>query len=77
MTMRERADLGFVDALEEFDPADWAPKPAPRPEKAGTRKAAAARPLIPGLREIIARSRGDMAWRRIRPPRGRGSFERA
>lgn len=42
MTMRERADLGFVDALEEFDPADWAPKPAPRPEKAGTRKAAAA-----------------------------------
>ena len=35
---------------------------------AATRKAAAARPLIPGLREIIARSRGDMAWRRIRPP---------
>lgn len=35
---------------------------------AATRKVAASRPLIPGLREVIARSRGDMAWRRIRPP---------
>ena len=35
---------------------------------AATRKAAAARPLIPGLREVIARSRQDMGWRRIRPP---------
>jgi hypothetical protein len=47
MTMKERADLGFADALDDFDPADWAPKPAPaaaapRPETAGTRKAAAA-----------------------------------
>lgn len=48
MTMKERADLGFADALDDFDPAEWAPKPAtasapaPRPERAGTRKAAAA-----------------------------------
>ncbi len=35
---------------------------------AATRKVAASRPLIPGLREVIARARGDMAWRRIRPP---------
>ena len=46
MTMKERADLGFADALDDFDPTEWAPKPAaapgPRPEKAGTRKAAAA-----------------------------------
>jgi 4-hydroxy-tetrahydrodipicolinate synthase len=25
-------------------------------------------PLIPGLREIIARSTGDDGWRTIRPP---------
>lgn len=44
--MKERADLGFVDALEDFDPAEWASKPAPKSvsklENAGTRKAAAA-----------------------------------
>lgn len=43
---RERADLGFADALEAFDPADWtprSPRPAPaRPPAAETRKAAAA-----------------------------------
>lgn len=43
---RERADLGFADALETFDPADWSPRrpraaPA-RPPAAETRKAAAA-----------------------------------
>lgn len=46
MSMKERADLGFADALEDFDPAEWtakpATKPAARPEKTGTRKAAAA-----------------------------------
>ncbi len=44
--VKERADLGFADALEAFDPADWAPRsprPAPaRPPAAETRKAAAA-----------------------------------
>jgi 4-hydroxy-tetrahydrodipicolinate synthase len=33
-----------------------------------TRKAATSVPLIPGLREIIARSTGDDNWRTIRPP---------
>ncbi len=33
-----------------------------------TRKAATGVPLIPGLREIIARSTGDAGWRTIRPP---------
>jgi len=46
MSMKERADLGFADALDDFNPAEWAPKPAPKPvsrlEKTGTRKAAAA-----------------------------------
>ncbi|MCR0984802.1 dihydrodipicolinate synthase family protein [Roseomonas populi] len=32
------------------------------------RAAAATVPLIPGLREIIARSTGDEGWRHIRPP---------
>jgi hypothetical protein len=46
MTMKERADLGFAEALEDFDPAEWTPKavalPSPRPETSETRKAAAA-----------------------------------
>ncbi|WP_149539248.1 dihydrodipicolinate synthase family protein [Siccirubricoccus phaeus] len=33
-----------------------------------TRRAATSVPLIPGLREIIARSTGDDGWRVIRPP---------
>ena len=33
-----------------------------------TRKAATAAPLIPNLREVIARSTGDSGWRTIRPP---------
>jgi 4-hydroxy-tetrahydrodipicolinate synthase len=33
-----------------------------------TRRAATSVALIPGLREIIARSRGDDGWRTIRPP---------
>lgn len=48
---KERADLGFSDALDEFDPEEWGPakgsaandKPVlSRPEKAATSKAAAA-----------------------------------
>jgi 4-hydroxy-tetrahydrodipicolinate synthase len=33
-----------------------------------TRRAATAAPLIPNLREVIARSTGDAGWRTIRPP---------
>jgi 4-hydroxy-tetrahydrodipicolinate synthase len=33
-----------------------------------TRKAATSAPLIPNLREVIARSTGDSGWRTIRPP---------
>ena len=33
-----------------------------------TRRAATGVPLIPGLREVIARSTGDANWRTIRPP---------
>ncbi len=33
-----------------------------------TRRAATSVPLIPGLREVIARATGDGAWRTIRPP---------
>jgi len=33
-----------------------------------TRRAATAAALIPNLREVIARSTGDMGWRTIRPP---------
>lgn len=33
-----------------------------------TRRAANSAPLIPNLREVIARSTGDAGWRNIRPP---------
>ena len=43
---KERADLGFSDALENFDPAEWKPpksKPAnKRPKKEATSKVAEA-----------------------------------
>lgn len=43
---KERADLGFGDELEDFNPAEWQPKKIKpsndRPPKAQTRKAAAA-----------------------------------
>lgn len=43
---KERADLGFADNLEDFNPAEWSPKPAKssnkRPPKAETRRAATA-----------------------------------
>ncbi|MRX52060.1 stability/partitioning determinant [Paracoccus sp. S-4012] len=43
---KERADLGFSDALEEFDPAEWQPKldkPArSKPEQAASRMIAEA-----------------------------------
>ena len=28
---KPRADIGFGDALDDFDPADWAPEPRQRP----------------------------------------------
>ena len=43
---RKRADLGFADVLDGFDPTEWSPERARkaevRPEKTQTRKAAAA-----------------------------------
>jgi 4-hydroxy-tetrahydrodipicolinate synthase len=41
------------------------------------RAAAATVPLIPGLREVIARSTGDEGWRHIRPPHTRLTAEEA
>lgn len=42
---KERADLGFADTLDDFDPADWLPQTVranDAPPKAETKKAAAA-----------------------------------
>lgn len=43
---KERVDLGFADALDEFNPADWQPKPEDlarqKPEKAASRMIAEA-----------------------------------
>jgi len=51
----------------------YAKRTGPEADKAqamltATRKAATSVALIPGLREIIARSTGDDGWRTIRPP---------
>ncbi len=42
MTDRQRADIGFSDALDSFDPADWTParERRARPASADTRKVA-------------------------------------
>lgn len=43
---KQRADLGFTDTLDDFDPAEWLPRPDAqandKPPKAATTKAAAA-----------------------------------
>ncbi|WP_026381712.1 hypothetical protein [Afifella pfennigii] len=42
---KQRADLGFADTLDDFDPADWAPRAATandKPAKAETSRAAEA-----------------------------------
>lgn len=42
---KQRADLGFADALDEFNPAEWTPQTRTsndRPPKAETQQAAAA-----------------------------------
>ncbi|WP_417725812.1 hypothetical protein [Salipiger sp.] len=38
--MGNRADLGFGDELDGFDPAEWTPKPKPRPKAAPEERAA-------------------------------------
>jgi 4-hydroxy-tetrahydrodipicolinate synthase len=43
----------------------------------GCRAAASSVPLIAGLREVLARSTGDEAWRNIRPPNTRLSAAQA
>ncbi|SDF45085.1 hypothetical protein [Limimaricola pyoseonensis] len=55
MSDRERADLGFGDALDDFDPAEWAPAPrAPRPRPAAEETRQAAEKL--GFRSREARA---------------------
>lgn len=41
--MGDRADLGFGEALDGFDPADWTPKPKRRPKAAPEERAASRR----------------------------------
>lgn len=38
--MGDRADLGFGEELDGFDPAEWTPKPKPRPRAAPEERAA-------------------------------------
>jgi hypothetical protein len=38
-TTRQRADLGFASGLDEFNPAEWAPKPS-QPPKARPKRTA-------------------------------------
>ena len=67
---KERADLGFADALDEFNPAEWMPQPRTaneRPLKAGTQKAAAAagfKSREPQVSEHSRAGEGDILRRR-------------
>lgn len=54
---------GIVYARREGAEAD-----AAQAMLTATRRAATSVPLIPGLREVIARATGDAGWRTIRPP---------
>lgn len=70
---KKRADLGFSNALDEFNPEEWAPKkneatsqqpkPTRRPEKTAASEAAAAAGFISREAKFLAVS-GDMPRRR-------------
>lgn len=70
---KQRADLGFADNLEDFDPSEWAPKPArnsnDRPPKGETRKAAAAAGFKSREPQLEPERAGEGAPRRRRTGR--------
>ena len=73
---KERADLGFADALEDFDPADWkpaAPHPAPRAtldvELDTTPDAVSDPYVLPRLRQAATAKAAAVAGFHSREPR--------
>ncbi|MBN9252624.1 MAG: hypothetical protein BGO03_09630 [Mesorhizobium sp. 61-13] len=72
---KQRADLGFTDTLDDFDPAEWLPRADAqandKPPKAATTKAAAAA----GFRSREPQAAGERPapskTPKLSPPRGR------
>lgn len=72
---KQRADLGFADSLDDFDPAEWMPRPdAPandKPPKAETSKAAAAAGFRSREPQPFVEPSPPSKSTKLSPPRGR------
>lgn len=72
---KHRADLGFTDTLDDFDPAEWMPRPDmpanDKPPKAQTSKAAAAAGFRSREPQPVAERPPSSKSAKLSPPRGR------
>lgn len=72
---KQRADLGFTDTLDDFDPAEWMPRPDmpanDKPPKAQTSKAAAAAGFRSREPQPLAERAPPSKSAKLSPPRGR------
>lgn len=72
---KQRADLGFTDTLDDFDPAEWMPRPDvpanDKPPKAETSRAAAAAGFRSREPQPLAEQASPSKSARLSPPRGR------
>lgn len=72
---KQRADLGFTDTLDDFDPAEWMPRPDmpanDKPPKAATTKAAAAAGFRSREPRPLAERPPPSKSTKLSPPRGR------
>lgn len=72
---KQRADLGFTDTLDDFDPAEWMPRPDmpanDKPPKAQTSKAAAAAGFRSREPQPLAERSPSPKNTKLSSPRGR------
>ncbi|BCH14976.1 stability/partitioning determinant [Mesorhizobium sp. L-2-11] len=72
---KQRADLGFTDAFDDFDPAEWMPRPDmpanDKPPKAETSKAAAAAGFRSREPQPLEERSAPSKSAKLSPPRGR------
>jgi hypothetical protein len=72
---KQRADLGFADTLDDFDPAEWLPRPNAeandRPHRAETSKAAAAAGFRSREPKTPVEQVAPSPSPKLSPPRGR------
>jgi hypothetical protein len=72
---KQRADLGFTDTLDDFDPAEWMPRPDmpanDKPRKVETSRAAAAAGFRSREPQPLAEQPPPLQSPKLSPPRGR------